>query len=239
RTTVDLPAHQDTKVEVPFYYKWSNLKKGQYLYQIDGNNFYFTVVDTKTIPYTLTSAGYGTICLPFEAEVPSGMTAYSCASLNDKELVLTPITGKMQPHTPYVLSGSEQTVTFAGPDIPNLKSTYTDGLLKGVIGTDYLLQADDYIMQNHSGNVAFYRVGSGSRFGQPATQYRSLLTSSSAVATVMFPDNEATAVETIAETPAFEPEAIYSLDGKRRASLQKGINILRTADGRTMKVLVK
>jgi len=47
-------------------------------------------------------------------------------------------------------------------------------------------------------------------------------------------------IETVAaSTKAIAPEAIYTLDGKRLSRLQRGVNIVRMADGTTRKVVLK
>lgn len=47
------------------------------------------------------------------------------------------------------------------------------------------------------------------------------------------------AVESIAVDTQAAPAAIYTLDGRQASTLQRGINIVRRADGKVQKVLVK
>ena len=53
-----------------------------------------------------------------------------------------------------------------------------------------------------------------------------------------FPAEEATGINAINALTAGKAE-IFSVAGARIPSLQKGVNIIRTADGKTTKVLVK
>ena len=48
-----------------------------------------------------------------------------------------------------------------------------------------------------------------------------------------------TGIERVSNDSEVIPEAYFSLSGARLSSLQKGINIVRTNDGQTKKVLMK
>jgi hypothetical protein len=52
-------------------------------------------------------------------------------------------------------------------------------------------------------------------------------------------NEDATAIETIAEPATAEPAAVYSVSGVRQQQLSRGINIVRQADGKVVKVLVR
>lgn len=61
---------------------------------------------------TLTDAGYATFCLPYDATVPSELTAYT-ATDNAEVVKLTAIgSGKIAAGEGVVLKGSEGTYTF-------------------------------------------------------------------------------------------------------------------------------
>ncbi len=239
--TVDIPAGDEVEVVVAFYNVAAYHAGDRYFFDIrDGStsiwpNVYFNAVNEKAIPYTLTDAGWGTLILPFEAEIPSGLTAYTCESLSGSTLNLTPAT-KIEQFTPYIIAGTPGSYNFAGPDVPG-ENTYVKGLLKGVNGT-YALQAADYIMQKQGSNVAFYQVGSGAKSGTNAEQYRCVLNSGLSLSMISFPETEITGVNGIANE-SNEIKSIYSISGVRQSGMQKGINIIRLSDGRVMKVLTK
>ena len=52
-------------------------------------------------------------------------------------------------------------------------------------------------------------------------------------------NEDATAIETIAEPTTAESAAVYSVSGVRQQQLSRGINIVRQADGKVVKVLVR
>ena len=60
-----------------------------------------------------------------------------------------------------------------------------------------------------------------------------------AFATDAKPDYEVSGIENAQAKTAAKAEAIYNLNGARQQTLNKGLNIVRLADGRTVKVIVK
>ena len=135
-------------------------------------NVYFTPVAKLDISYTMSAAGWGTICLPYEASVPDGLTAYSVRNVSGSELVLDEVTdGTLCMNTPYLVSGTEGSYAFAGPTTP--EGTYTDGLLTGVTKTGAYATAGSFVLQNKSGKLGFYEVASDA--SQPMKQYRAYM----------------------------------------------------------------
>lgn len=248
-----IPAGAEQEIELPYYWTWSGgvftdasySVRDYFNGMVNTVNFeVFNVVDPLRVPYSITSAGWGTLILPYEQEIPAGMSVYSCSGITDSnELVLTEVTGKMKMCTPYIVSGNPAQFNFNGPDVPNLKAVYTDGLLKGVLG-DYTLQPSDYVMQKQGEKVAFFHVGNGAKNGTAAAKNRSILTlgnAEGAVGTLFFPersDDDATKIDAAVNTLS-AAEGIYTVGGQRIDKLQKGLNIVRKADGTSVKVLVK
>lgn len=191
-------------------------------------------------PYTMTRAGWGTLCLPFEAEIPAGLTAYACSSATNGVLNLLEIEGKMQMDTPYILSGTEGSYDFVGPNTPTERA-YHVGLLTGVMVTDYLMAEGSYVLQMQAGKVGFYPIPA-SLTNTPATQYRAFLTPETTAsmlgAPLDLPGDSENGIEEV-EAEHHCEAGIYDLNGLRRESLQKGMNIIRQADGTALKVYVQ
>ena len=199
----------------------------------------FTYVNDKMVNSTLTAEGWGTLILPFDTNIPTGMTVYSCPSVTGNELVLTE-ESSIKKFTPYIVHGAANaSFDFNGPETPGF-DFYTVGILKGTLTDSYILQEDDFIMQDHSGTTAFYRVGTGVKNGQPSRENRCILNpgAGGSLSSVMFPSTDATSVSEIADR-VNENNSIYSICGVRQSGMQKGINIIRLSDGRVMKVLTK
>lgn len=203
-----------------------------------GDPISFNICEPLTHEYKLTSAGWGTLCLPFESEVPEGLAAYECNSASSNVLNFSQVE-KMEMNTPYIISGTPDTYEFSGPKTPG-ESTYTHGLLTGVMVPDFGMQEGSYVMQMNKGAVGFYPIPESLR-GKAATQYRAFLTPQTTASlrgvALAFP-SDITAIETI-NTESSQPEGIYDLSGNLIETLRPGFNIIRQADGSSMKVFVK
>ncbi|MBQ0047317.1 MAG: C10 family peptidase [Prevotellaceae bacterium] len=198
--------------------------------------FYLTT--KATINYELTSAGWGTICLPFDAEIPSGMKVYSALSHTGSALDLTEET-EIKMNTPYIVSGTPATYQFVGPNTP--ADDYTRGLLTGTTKSGASIPAESYILQDQSGNgLGFYKTG-GIRTAQQYRAYLSKTAGSASIEAFFLPDengDDPSAISNVGnETVA--PVSIHTLGGAQVNTLQKGINIVRMSDGSVKKVLVK
>ncbi len=220
-----------------------------------------TYVDDITVPFKMTEANYGTLCLPFDAEVPAGLKAYECSTFDSDGVAKLTRSMTIKRNTPYIMRpvtklgvGESNTYNFIGPAASGGIQTASKGMLLGVLADNFKLQEDHYILQNHSGNVGFYNVGDGSRRGTDAKQYSSLLvipgTYGSMLSTSLpdgiylpselFDDDESEDdnIETAIQSVNTESStAIYSLSGIRLSAPQQGVNIIRTADGKYKKVI--
>ena len=239
--TVTIPAGEEVNVTLPITYTWSALVEKQcYFFVFDGTNYYFNVVPEKSVSFTMTSAGFGTLIMPFDAALPDGLKAYTCNSVDGNKLVLEEA-DKLQRQVPYLISGAEATYEWKGPDVPH-RDYYRQGMLLGALG-NYTLTSSDYVMQDIDGAVGFYTIAGSALEGATLTPGRCVLTSTStsasaAVTAFFFPGEVApTAIGKTAATAV--PTGIYDLGGIKRKTLQKGINIIRQADGTSIKAIVK
>ena len=218
-----------------------------YFFQLseNGNNLpysYFRIVDEKTVPYSISSVGIGTIILPFDAEVPDNMKVYSCNNESNGTLVLKEV-DKIHQFEPYIVVGEAGQYTFSGPNVPS-NATYNKGWLKGILG-NYNLLSNDYLLQADGGKAAFHKVGDGAAKGKIASKNRCVLSiptsqSDYCLSSLMLPDvNNTTSIDVENQDNNSDISCIYSIDGKPLNKLQKGLNIIRKANGTTIKVLVK
>lgn len=174
-----------------------------------------TVVDKAEISYTMTSAGWGTLILPFEAEVPAGLTAYCCSATDGDKLVLTPAES-IEMNTPYILAGTSGTYDFAGPkttDAGKFTRGYLTGTLEGSDAPD-----GSYVLQNNPQHgVAFYKV---SGEGIKVNANRAYLTvPGTATSALVLPDAPTGIDGVYSVTP--ENTDVYSITG---VLLRKGIS---------------
>lgn len=194
-----------------------------------------------SVEFNMTNAGWGTICLPYEATVPDGLTAFTVGKLKSNNLSLLEVTdGKLEMGVPYILSGTVGTYTFTGPDVPYQSNLVQSGPLAGTVGADVALQEGDYILQNQDGVVGFYKIGSDVA-GQSASQYRAfirLVPNSTFQDNLCFSIAQVTAIEDIEDTKV-DVELIYNLNGQLVNELQSGFNVIKKGDGSVKKVFVK
>lgn len=152
--------------------------------ELIGDPIPFRICNPLEITYTMSSAEWGTICLPFEAEVPAGLTAYSVVGVDGDELQLEAV-DFMEMNTPYLLNGTAGSYTFDGPDTtPYFNSPFADGLLRGntKASTDaspVYAPADSYVLQNKNGVLGFYKV----KESQKIKQYSAYIVLDEATAT--------------------------------------------------------
>ena len=115
-----------------------------------------------TVGLTVTEAGWATLMLPFDADLPDGLNAYTCESTKAGEeegvanLVLTSATS-LEANTPYIIQGIADTYEFKGVSTAT-QNQYTNGLLTGTY-VQMPAVAGSYVLQNPAATgIGFYKV---------------------------------------------------------------------------------
>lgn len=194
----------------------------------------------------VTDAQYATFIAPFDAELPAGVKAYTVDGVEDyaeKTLSLTEITS-IQANVPVVLyADSPVSQTLSGVSLAEGLS-YTVGLLTGVYGE--LEITSGYVLQNQTATgVGFYYVDDTNAKTVPANH--AYLTvpaggsndSEEFARAFFFPQGNATAINGLVTLMNGTAEGIYTADGKKVKSLQKGLNIIKAQNGDIRKIMVK
>ena len=170
-----------------------------------------------TITYEL-KAKYGTLILPFAAELPSGLTAYTCSELDGNELKLDEAE-TLAANTPYIMGGTSGTYTFTGTPV-NDENSYTVGLLTGVL-VETKAPADSYVLQKNSDVLGFYKVTAGKNPSVKA--YRCYLNAKASSALVI----RFGGTTEISDIQFEENDAMYDILGRKvEGTLQKGFYIV-------------
>ena len=184
----------------------------------------FQVTAARTVTYKMTSARWGTICLPFEADIPDDIHALSITGVDDGELVMEEVEGRFRKDTPYLLYGNQGTYSFTGPITP--EGIFANGALTG---TTYTVQQyapkNSYILQNQSGNVGFYRVLDDDT--QRCRQYSAYLNSSVGLASSFLFNvvrGGQTSVTSVATDDSESP--VFDLLGRRVGADYRGIVVV-------------
>ncbi|MBO4754387.1 MAG: CotH kinase family protein [Bacteroidales bacterium] len=214
----------------------------------------FTYRDKLTLDYSIGVAGYGTLILPFDYELPEGMKVFSCPGIDENGILTLVEEESIARNTPYIVTAPAGfNHQFVGPKaIDADKPSFTSGALVGVVtNTVPLIAGTDYIMQLQNGRVAFFKYSgtpsanasendeNGNRL---ATPFRAFMRLDGAnMAKLSLPNqswDETDGIEEIGADSVLSA-GIYSIDGKRHSELQKGLNVIVLDDGTTRKVYVK
>lgn len=120
--------------------------------------FNITICPSLSFDYTLSNDGWGTLCLPFSAEVPEGLNAYVVTGIRANESLIRSRAARLEMNKAYLISGTPGTYHFFGPETE--QGVYQNGLLWGVTKkTGEYAPSGSYALQNKSSDgVAFYKV---------------------------------------------------------------------------------
>ena len=167
--------------------------------------------------FEMTKAEWGTLILPFDADIPANLKAYSCSKIDEDNVILVP-NKKLFANTPYVLNGTADTYSFVG--VPSVKeqTTYSSGLLTGVCFPTPIVKG--YVLQKIDGEVAFYRVDSTDPITIPAGRCYLEVESENAPAFRLHSTSDIDGV--ISEAPM----QVFELSGNKVDHMDKGVYIL-------------
>lgn len=132
------------------------------------NNCWSKIVGLKqTLDYTITSAGWGTIILPFSTEKPAGMDVYECTGVQkNAETGVGTLQVKeascLMANTPYLVKGTEgveMPFSLEGYAAKQTQEQYSNGVMTGVF-SELAAPTGVYVLQNQPDvdGLAFYRV---------------------------------------------------------------------------------
>ena len=150
----------------------------------------------ESFDYVLTSAGWGTIIIPFDCEKIGGFTIYECTHVNESGVLVMEERDSFKANTPYLLKGTkgEEIVFIFDGYAPCHEDSYTNGVMTGVYSAQEP-PADSYILQNHPdmAGLAFYHVTAGK--GVTVSANRCYINpQSGGFKSILFPDDETNGV---------------------------------------------
>ena len=192
---------------------------------IENEEFAFKLASENTVSLKFSSVGWATLILPFDAELPNGVKAYSCCEADGETLKLTEAT-YIKANAPYLMNGYEGTHVFSGYGMAE-KDSYAEGLFTGTY-VDYQTTANSntYVLQNINGEVAFYLVGKDAQpMVKPNRIYMTYESTNGAAAPrFSFGRGEGTtSVENMEPTAnSQQPIVVYDLMGRKVTTMEKG-----------------
>lgn len=188
------------------------------------DRFYINICEPFEITYTMSAAGWGTLCLPFEAEVPAGLTAYKVTGVDGEKLVKEEV-DYLEMNTPYLLSGNEGTYTFNGPDTP-VGTEWKSGVM---VGNTQASSAEapvyapkgSYVLQVKDGKLGFYEVANDN--SQRIRQYSAYIQLSAGSNGSFYAVDVTDGIEQI---EAAESNSVsYQINGMRQNGQAKGLSV--------------
>ena len=214
---------------------------------------YAQVINATDDTYKVTTATYnrtgaagtqwGTACLPFSFEsAPEGYTLYTPTTVGDNVLNVTEVTYPVAAGTPVIFhknNTDEVTMISSNASVKIDATPLAQSGSLALVGT--------FSQQNiESGLESIYFIN-GDKFHQAKASltvpaYRAYIKSASAgvksaVLNIVV-DGEATAIEGVA-ADLNDTQAIYDVNGRQLSAPQKGINIMKLANGKTVKLIIK
>ena len=194
-------------------------------------------VTVVTVEGSLAAGKYATRIYPFAPEAIEGITFYSCAGMLEGKANTLALIEVSDPeaNVPYILENTTNAdidITQTGVDIHE-NNTYSAGLLTGAFANTVITSG--YVLQTQGGKQSFYKVANDNPITVPP--YRAYLEYSADVKSIGF--DTTTAINTLEVLISGAYEGIYSVDGVKLNHMEKGVNILKMADGSTRKVIVK
>ena len=211
-------------------------QNGGNIYTEAGNaDFSLAATTQPAITINTKAAGWGTVMLPFAAQIPANVKVYSCSAAEGDVLTLTEVDA-LEANKPYIIEGAwEETLTG---DAQGTALNYTEGWLTGVyVATS--APVGSYVLQKLNDEVCFYQVVEDK---QPTVgANRAYLTdkSGTGIKAFFFNADDATGINGVFNALHDGESEVFNAAGARQNGLQKGLNIIRMKDGSIKKVMVK
>lgn len=121
--------------------------------------------EKANVTLSITAAGWCTLILPFNAEIPQGFEVYSCTGtevpVGTSTALVLEKAESIEANTPYIVKGKEGDTYDFSEYGTTLKDQYAAGLMTGTF-TQQKAVANTYVLQNQEGKVGFYKVMAGS-----------------------------------------------------------------------------
>ena len=177
--------------------------------------------DAASYSTTINAAGAGTLCLPFAATIPGGVTAYTLTYSNGADkAVATPVETTIPANTPVLLNGSGA-AEFTGSGAVSASATNVRDALTGVFEATTVPE-NSYVLQNGDNGLSFYKVVTDDIVANP---FRAYLTALLGARTIGITYGGVTNINEVKANKVGEKDVYYNLKGQRVSNPTKGIFI--------------
>lgn len=173
-------------------------------------------------------AEYGTIMLPGNIAVPTGVKAYTCSGADESGvLALSDLSTGFKANVPYIVQGEVgRKYQLIGYDASNNRAN-TAGILTGVY-ENTTAPVGSYVLQNKSGKLGFYKVMEGEQPTVGANRCYVTLPAEGGASSVraLFFGSDVTGIGAVGNEEQTVAPAVYDLSGRRVEKMQKGVYIV-------------
>lgn len=176
-----------------------------------------TVVYTKkTYNLKVSDAGAATLVLPYEAEIPENVKAYTLTYTSGDKAVATEVTGVIPANTPVLINANKDNYTFkATATLTTKDANPVSGNLYGVWNEE-VVPVGSYVLQNQSGTVAFYRVATDDFKIRPNQAYLYAPKAANVrMLSIGYGGDGTTAINGIEAATTNANAKVYTIDGKK------------------------
>ena len=163
------------------------------------------------------------------------MTFYAVEGLKEDGGLKLRKVNSPEAYKPYLVKAAPGIYMFTGysEERPDSESDLLEeGCLRGTLPGRYV-PAGNYVLQSHNGQVGFYRVAEDSQIKIGAN--RAWLTIDESSANNFPIDDQSTGI--YATECASQMVDVHDMRGVKINGIQKGINIIRYSNGKTVKVI--
>ena len=195
-----------------------------YIVSKSGTGVIATTAPTTSYTLAVSSAGMATLVLPFNASLPSGVTAYKLTTTSS--VVSANSVESIAANEPVLIVANEGNYEFTGSSPSYSASPVQSGAL---IGTYVTMNAEDgnYVLQKIDNEVGFYKLAASSNHViNPFRAYLSGAENAAARLSIVFEDSETTGISSLTPSLSTKGEgSYYNLNGQHVSQPTKGLYI--------------
>ena len=196
---------------------------------------------TKEYQLTVSSVGYATLYLDYNAEIPEGVEAYVATEVVDSRLKMQKVEGVLPANTGVIIVAGQGTYTFTESD--ETPATIEKNLLQGSATNTYVTAEANttyYVLSAPDGDVAMYRalITDGKFLNNAHKAYLPISNGDLGIfddevdssveqlsRRLVFDFGDETSIDELKTENANVKTAVYDLSGRRMQKAQKGIYI--------------
>lgn len=183
----------------------------------------WNIVETESIRFEISAAGYATAWFPFTVNIPSGVEVYYVNAVNTEKAFLKPVEGIIPAKSAVIVKGEPGTYVFeiANDQTEPIEGNYLIGL---PIATNIDNAVNAYILGNKEGVSGFYQLNTEDRTIAANKAYLQLPETAADIKVLEF-DFGATGID--GTEADLENEIYYDLQGRRIEKPSKGIYVTK------------